>query len=250
MDCPYCAEEIPDGSRVCPICGTRLKAEDGPGPAPEHVVFTHTGQRFLLGYTLDSFGIWDRLAPGPPVQRLPRTDQGWIDAWRIYSAWEPGNAPVVPGEAQPAAVGPSGMPGWAKALIAIAAVLLVVVVLGIPTFLGARIRAQDKAAQSELRNAMAAAKTFFVDGDTYTGFDSVQAGSIEPSLGFQGDVPARVGAVSIDYAIAGVVMSDKSASGKTFCIADDSSTGTVYGSRDGVGQTTIAGCGTAGDWGS
>ena len=35
---------------------------------------------------------------------------------------------------------------------------------------GAQERAQDRAAQSDLRNAMAAALTYFVDADTYTGF--------------------------------------------------------------------------------
>jgi hypothetical protein len=56
--------------------------------------FSHTGQRFVLGYTADAYGIWDRLAPGPPVQPFPRTDEGWAQAWRVYSAWEPANAPV------------------------------------------------------------------------------------------------------------------------------------------------------------
>ncbi len=57
---------------------------------PEDVRFTHSGRRFLLGYSAQTFGIWDRLAPGPPVQRFPRTDEGWAMAWSYFASWEPG----------------------------------------------------------------------------------------------------------------------------------------------------------------
>src|SRR5438270_10674392 len=67
----------------------------------------------------------------------------------------------------------------------------ILIAIALPTFLGARTRAQDKAALSDLRNGVSAAKTFFTDSDTYTGFDvaGVAAG-IEPSLTW-GTAPAR-----------------------------------------------------------
>jgi hypothetical protein len=69
---------------------------DPPGPAgsvsrpdDEVLQYTHSGRRFLLGYGREFFGIWDRGAPGPPVARYPRTDDGWRSAWLAFRADEP-----------------------------------------------------------------------------------------------------------------------------------------------------------------
>ena len=51
---------------------TSIPAATGAG-----IQFSYTGQRFVLGYGGDFYGIWDRLAPGGPIQRFPRTDDGW-----------------------------------------------------------------------------------------------------------------------------------------------------------------------------
>ncbi|MFM7718254.1 MAG: hypothetical protein ACKO8G_02010 [Actinomycetota bacterium] len=50
--------------------------------------FTHSGARFLLGYERDGFGIWERGADGP-LERFPRTDDGWAAAWTRFHALEP-----------------------------------------------------------------------------------------------------------------------------------------------------------------
>ena len=58
-------------------------------PQPEQKVeFTHSGERYLLGYTDDFFGIWDRQAPTAPLERFPRTDDGWRQVWLRYAAIE------------------------------------------------------------------------------------------------------------------------------------------------------------------
>ena len=54
-----------------------------PSPSPQ-LTFTHEGPRFLLGYSPDYYGMWDKQAPGPPVRRFPRTDQGWQQAWEEF----------------------------------------------------------------------------------------------------------------------------------------------------------------------
>jgi hypothetical protein len=65
-------------------------AQASPAPAADtKVEFTHTGSRFLLGYAVDYFGIWDRSAPQQPIERFPRNDQGWAAAWARYAAIEP-----------------------------------------------------------------------------------------------------------------------------------------------------------------
>jgi hypothetical protein len=50
--------------------------------------YTHSGTRYLLGYGRTFFGIWDRQNPAAPVERFPRTDEGWASAWRRYTQIE------------------------------------------------------------------------------------------------------------------------------------------------------------------
>jgi hypothetical protein len=59
-----------------------------PPKADEKVEFTHSGERYLLGYTDGFFGIWDRQAPAAPMERFPRTDDGWRQVWQRYAAIE------------------------------------------------------------------------------------------------------------------------------------------------------------------
>src|SRR5207244_10587141 len=60
-------------------------------------------------------------------------------------------------------------------------IIAILIAIAIPTFLGARQRAQDRAAQSNVRNAFTAEKTFFTDGQSYTQTVSDMT-AIEPSL--------------------------------------------------------------------
>ena len=102
---------------------------------------------------------------------------------------------------------------------------------------------QDTVAQSMLRNAVAAARIYWTDGSTYTGFDASSAASIEPALPWVGDQAAASNAVSIDVAEGSqLVLSTRSASGTSFCIADDAGSSTRTGTVDARGATTAAGC--------
>jgi hypothetical protein len=56
--------------------------------------FSHSGERYILGYGQDFFGIWDRTVPGPAALRFPRTDQGWAEAWGQFAAREPRSVAV------------------------------------------------------------------------------------------------------------------------------------------------------------
>ncbi len=73
--------------------------------------YTHSGARYLLGYGERFFGIWDRGEPSAPVERFARTDDGWREAWRRFSALEPHPAEVGlgtgPPVAQPAPAAPA-----------------------------------------------------------------------------------------------------------------------------------------------
>ncbi|MGZ8607769.1 MAG: hypothetical protein ACXWXQ_12070 [Actinomycetota bacterium] len=59
-----------------------------PSTSEQKTEFTHSGERYLLGYTDDFFGIWDRQSPAAPSERFPRTDDGWRQVWQRYAAVE------------------------------------------------------------------------------------------------------------------------------------------------------------------
>ena len=93
-------------------------------------------------------------------------------------------------------------------LMVVVLIIGILIAIALPTFLGARNRANDRAAQSDLRNALAAAKTCFTDHDGYvwtsgTGgqCDDATLLTIEPSLPFVDDVTPSTAAnqaVSVD----------------------------------------------------
>src|SRR6267154_897499 len=69
-------------------------------------------------------------------------------------------------------------------LMVVVLIIAILIAIAIPTFLGARQRANDRAAQSSLRNALTAAKTSFTDSGDYGGATPAVLGGIEPSLTF------------------------------------------------------------------
>ena len=132
-------------------------------------------------------------------------------------------------------------------LMVVVLIIGILVAIALPTFLGARTRAQNKAAESNLRNGFAAAKTFFTDSDIYTGFDAGAAGGVEPSLAWaDGDAVAN-NTVNINgVSDTQVMLETLSGSGASYCIADDSTVGQVLGSDPAGGTfTDYAGCGGA-----
>ena len=110
-------------------------------------------------------------------------------------------------------------------LMVVVLIIGILIAIALPTFLGARERAQNRAAQSSLRNAVAAAKTHFTDDDSYTGFDETTAEAIEPSLDF---VP---GNVSTGPEQVGIQV----ATGNDLLMVAHSDSGIDFGLSDSVG---------------
>jgi type IV pilus assembly protein PilA len=138
-------------------------------------------------------------------------------------------------------------------LMVVVLIIGILIAIALPTFLGARQRAQNRAAQSSLRNALAAAKVSFTDVDTYANATSAAANlpAIEPSLTFSATGVASTGPTAISVgpytvnsandAWAAAALSD---SGTCYFINDVStaggsgagSAGTHYGSTTTVGN--------------
>ena len=68
-------------------------------------------------------------------------------------------------------------------LMVVVLIIGILVAIALPTFLGARERAQNRAAQSSLRNALVAAKVAYTDDSDYSAADTAaELTAIEPAL--------------------------------------------------------------------
>jgi type IV pilus assembly protein PilA len=138
-------------------------------------------------------------------------------------------------------------------------IIAILIAIAIPTFLGARTRAQNRAAQSSLRNALTAAKTSFTDNSDYSGATAgtcaaaAPAGGlcrIEPSLTFLAGPSTGFKVVSV-VALPGAGATKwwatvKSKSGTCFGIEDNSGNGggtTYAGTTTAVASATCDGSG-------
>jgi len=120
-------------------------------------------------------------------------------------------------------------------LMVVVLIIGILLAIAIPTFLGARDRANDRSAQSNLRNALTAEKVLFTDAQTYTSTGTAGGitalNGVEPSLTWVAPgttYPTRnVSATSASA--SSVVLADQSATGTCWFIADMAAPGTVSG---------------------
>lgn len=105
-------------------------------------------------------------------------------------------------------------------LMVVVFIIAILIAIAVPSFLGARRRAQDRQSQSNLRTALVSEKTYYADGQAYTD-DSDLLRAIEANLQW-GDETDERGVVVEDVAAndQGVVLRSRSRSGTRFCIAD------------------------------
>jgi type IV pilus assembly protein PilA len=127
-------------------------------------------------------------------------------------------------------------------LMVVVLIIGILLAIAIPTFLGARDRANDRSAQSNLRNALTAEKTLFTDTQTYTSTGSAgnitKLGTVEPSLSWVApsatyanrEVGATVPSASK------VILATQSQTGDCFYVVDISASvtpaGTYYASSN------------------
>jgi type IV pilus assembly protein PilA len=111
-------------------------------------------------------------------------------------------------------------------LIELAVVILIIGILlaiAIPTFLGVRSRAQNKSAQSSLRNSLVAAKTAYSDAGNFTNVTLATLQSIEPGILWSTGGATSAGPNDVHYTISGNVYTAwaKSDGGNCYSIQED-----------------------------
>jgi type IV pilus assembly protein PilA len=115
-------------------------------------------------------------------------------------------------------------------LMVVVLIIGILIAIALPTFLGARTRAQNRAAQSDLRNALVAAKTLYTDNSTYVGATAAGLPAVEPSLNY---VAGAATGTSLGIMVAPSATdwsaNRLSASGFCYYISDTSTAGTKYG---------------------
>ncbi len=92
-------------------------------------------------------------------------------------------------------------------LMVVVLIIGILIAIALPTFLGARARAQNRAAQSGLRNGIAAAKTLYTDNDNYSTASQVNLEATEPSLTFP--ATASTGPTVVSWAVGNVTGTDQ-----------------------------------------
>ena len=134
-------------------------------------------------------------------------------------------------------------------LMVVVLIIAILLAIAIPTFLGARERAQNRAAQSDIRNALTAEKVFYTDTEQYTDATNTNIiKSIEPSLTYGAAASTTV--VMADASVSGTVhavcVAKLSKGGNSYSLLDIA-TGSAAGNyyyNDGTCGTDNAASGT------
>jgi type IV pilus assembly protein PilA len=113
-------------------------------------------------------------------------------------------------------------------LMVVVLIIAILIAIAIPTFLGARQRAQDRAAQSDLRNGLTAEKTVYTDLQAYTNDYTTTAPNglkyVESSLNWGG---ANVAKPALTVTLGTATVADD-----TVCLSQTSKSGTVFNIAD------------------
>jgi type IV pilus assembly protein PilA len=133
-------------------------------------------------------------------------------------------------------------------LMVVVLIIAILIAIAIPTFLGARTRAQDRATQSDLRNALTNEQVAYTDNQAYEPI-AANMKAMEPSLDWGGKLTIVVGDASIGTSDM-VCVSEASKSGTTFSLAHIAlgpATGYYYGkvACPAATEANFSGLGTA-----
>ena len=133
-------------------------------------------------------------------------------------------------------------------LMVVVLIIAILISIAIPSFLGARQKAQNSAAKSDLRNALVAAKSFYSGSEDYSPLSAAILEGEEPSLDYVAVASADKTHVGFgDVGPSQVVMVRQSKAGAYFCIAESAAGGTTFGKSSALANVdTVAEC--TGGW--
>ena len=116
-------------------------------------------------------------------------------------------------------------------LMVVVLIIGILIAIALPTFLGARSRAQNRAAQSDLRNSLVAAKSIYTDNSSFAGATTTALTGVEAALTFQlaasTTAAPNVSVMTTPTATAWAA-ARMSKSGTCYGIQDSTTTGTKY----------------------
>lgn len=129
-------------------------------------------------------------------------------------------------------------------LMIVVLIIGILIAIALPTFLGARERAADRATQSNMRSGLAAALAYYSERANWDGFDDVQAVAEEPSLNWIDGGDPAVDQISIQVHVGQeLLLVGHSRSENYFCLAQvatspatDRGRGTSFAAVDTVGE--------------
>lgn len=116
-------------------------------------------------------------------------------------------------------------------LMVVVMIIAILIAIAVPTFLGARERSQERAAQSNLRTAFTAAKTFYTDNQAWdAAVTEAVLDASEPSIDFA--AAASTDAKDISFTVT--------AASDTIVLTNHSDNDECFWIRDVAGTTNYA----------
>jgi type IV pilus assembly protein PilA len=133
-------------------------------------------------------------------------------------------------------------------LMVVVLIIGILVAIALPTFLGARSRAQDRAAESSVRNALSAGRVIFSDAEDYSQATVPALMSVEGSLNWvdQNTPSTDPTTISRNVSTGVLTLAAYSRSGTCFFLRDEPPSDTTYGS---VPSSSASDCYAANDGG-
>ena len=119
-------------------------------------------------------------------------------------------------------------------LMVVVLVISILLAIAIPTYLGARRRANDRATQLTVRNAFVAARIYYNGAQTYTA-DPVAMNAIDPALTWTNTLPDGTESGTTVY----IEVQDVPTPGQTVVLVGRSKSGKCYIVRDAMAGSSL-----------
>jgi type IV pilus assembly protein PilA len=105
-------------------------------------------------------------------------------------------------------------------MMVVVLIIGVLIAIALPTYLGARKRAQDRALETDMRTGLAAALSYYTETQNWNGFDATAASGEEPRIQWvDGGPPANHETAIVMHTGQNLLLVGQSGSGTYFCLA-------------------------------